>query len=291
VILPGVRNEVAPETKSEQQLAEPYLVMTEVSKSFKTAAGMVHALGPVDFAIAKGSFVSIIGPSGCGKSTLLACIGGMEHPTTGHIAVGGREVVGPSRRLGYVFQEESVFPWRTALENVRFALEGRGLGKREQIKKARSMLRLVGLQSFENAHPAGLSGGMKQRVAIARVLAAEPEVVLMDEPFGALDHQTRLMVAEQVLGIWEKTRQTILFVTHNIEEAILLSNEVLVMSARPARVLERVKVPFPHPRDATLAGTPEFADIAAHLWHTLSGEAKKAFIESEARGAKSNSAV
>ncbi|MGH6679370.1 MAG: ABC transporter ATP-binding protein, partial [Bradyrhizobium sp.] len=191
--MPGVRSEVPLEAESVQPSGEPYLVMTGVSKSFKAAVGVVDALGTIDFATAKGSFVSIIGPSGCGKSTLLACIGGMEHPTTGRIAVGGREVVGPSRRLGYVFQEESVFPWRTALDNVRFALEGRGLGKSEQIDRARNMLRLVGLQSFENAYPAGLSGGMKQRVAIARVLAAEPEVVLMDEPFGALDHQTRLM--------------------------------------------------------------------------------------------------
>lgn len=270
----------------EQGVVEPYLLASGVSKSFETGTGVVAALDSIDFAAAKGSFVSIIGPSGCGKSTFLACVGGMERPTTGRIRVGGRDVTRPSRRLGYVFQEESIFPWRTALDNVRFALEGQGLGKKEQIDKARLMLSLVGLQSFENAYPAGLSGGMKQRVAIARVLAAEPEVVLMDEPFGALDQQTRLMVGEQVLRVWEKTQQTILFVTHDIQEAVLLSNEVVVLSARPGRILERVTVPFPHPRDASLAGTAEFADIAARLWHTLSGEAKRAFIESEARAAR-----
>ena len=284
--MPGLDAELKLGKEPGLQAARPYLEMVGVSKSFRTAAGITDALGPVDFSVAKGSFVSIIGPSGCGKSTLLACIGGMDRPTNGRIAVDGREVVGPNRRLGYVFQEESVFPWRTALDNVRFALEGRGLGKSEQIQKARSMLRLVGLQGFEAAYPAALSGGMKQRVAIARVLAAEPEVVLMDEPFGALDHQTRLMVAEQVLRIWESTHQTILFVTHDIDEAILLSNEVMVLSARPARILARVKIPFPHPRDATLAGTPAFAEIAAELWHTLSGEAKKAFLESEAGGTR-----
>jgi NitT/TauT family transport system ATP-binding protein len=273
---------VALETTQAVPTAEPYLQIQGVGKSFATPQGPLEALGRIDLAIAKGSFVSIIGPSGCGKSTLLACAGGMEQPTAGRILVGSREVTGPSRRLGYVFQEESVFPWRTALDNVRFALEGRGLSRAQQTERARDMLRLVGLQRFEAAYPSGLSGGMKQRVAIARVLAAEPEVMLMDEPFSALDHQTRLMVGEQVLRIWEATRQTILFVTHDIQEAILLSTEVVVLSARPGRIMERVTVPFPHPRDASLAGTPEFADIAARLWHTLSGEAKKAFIESEA---------
>lgn len=273
------------EPAREQQIVEPYLSIQGVFKSFQTKSGLVAAINGVDLTAAKGSFVSIIGPSGCGKSTLLACVGGMDLPTSGRITVGGREVSGPSRRLGYVFQEESVFPWRTALGNVRFALEGQGLSKKDQVDKARLMLSCVGLQSFENAYPASLSGGMKQRVAIARVLAAEPEVVLMDEPFGALDQQTRLMVGEQVLRIWEKTRQTILFVTHDIQEAILLSNEVVLLSARPGRILERVTVPFPHPRDASLAGAPEFADIAARLWQTLSREAKKAFIENETRGA------
>ena len=264
--------------------AERYLTMAGVSKSFKTKGRVVLVLEGIEFTAAKGSFVSIIGPSGCGKSTLLACVGGMDHPSTGRITVGGRAVTKPSRRLGYVFQEESVFPWRTALGNVRFALEGQGLDEDAQNEKARAMLKLVGLRAFENAYPSELSGGMKQRVAIARVMAAEPEVVLMDEPFGALDQQTRLMVGEQVLRIWEETHQTILFVTHDIQEAILLSNEVVVLSARPARILERVVVPFQHPRDASVVGTREFADIAAHLWRILSGEAKKAFIESEAGG-------
>jgi NitT/TauT family transport system ATP-binding protein len=266
----------------DQRNNELYLVMTGINKSFTVRGRTLNVLENIEFAAAKGSFVSIVGPSGCGKSTLLACVGGMDRPSTGRITVGGRDVVKPSRRLGYVFQEESVFPWRTALGNVLFALEGQGFSKDGQIEKARSMLRLVGLQSFENAYPQELSGGMKQRVAIARVMAAEPEVVLMDEPFGALDQQTRLMVAEQVLRIWEETQQTILFVTHDIQEAILLSNEVVVLSARPARILERIVVPFQHPRDASVVGTREFADIAAHLWQVLSGEAKKAFIESEA---------
>ena len=262
---------------------EPYLSLQGVQKSFRTKTGTIQALKDIDFEASQGSFISIIGPSGCGKSTLLACVGGMDFPTGGRIVVDGRPVTGPSRRLGYVFQEESVFPWRTALANVRFALEGRGMSHRDQDARARQMLAAVGLTGFEDAYPAGLSGGMKQRVAIARVLAAEPEVVLMDEPFGALDQQTRLMVGEQVLRIWEATHQTILFVTHDIQEAILLSNEVVVLSARPGRIIERVTVPFPHPREASLAGTTEFADIAARLWHILSGEAKKAFIESEAR--------
>lgn len=260
---------------------DAYLRISGVSKSFPTTSGAVEAIDCIDFTAAKGSFVSIIGPSGCGKSTLLACTGGVERPTAGSITVAGQEVVGPSRRLGYVFQEESVFPWRTALGNVRFALEGQGIAKKEQEAKAVEALRLVGLQGFENAYPAALSGGMKQRVAIARALVAEPEVLLMDEPFGALDPQTRLMVAERVLGIWEHTHQTILFVTHDIQEAILLANEVVILSARPARILDRVPVPFPHPRHATLVSSPEFTEISARLWDILSGEAKKAFLESE----------
>ena len=274
------------ENERDQITGEPYLAMNGISKLFKAKGHELRVLTNIEFTADKGSFVSIIGPSGCGKSTLLACVGGMDRPSTGRITVDGRVVTRPNRRLGYVFQEESVFPWRTALGNVLFALEGRGLRREAQIEKARAMLRLVGLRGFENVYPSELSGGMKQRVAIARVMAAEPEVVLMDEPFGALDQQTRLMVGEQVLRIWEETHQTILFVTHDIQEAILLSNEVVVLSARPARILERVVVPFRHPRDASIVGTREFAEIATHLWHILSGEAKKAFLESEAAGAR-----
>lgn len=273
--------------ESARGTAEPYLRLSGINKFFTTRGQKITVIDDLDFTATKGSFISIVGPSGCGKSTLLACIGGMDRPTTGRIIVGDRDVTKPSRRLGYVFQEESVFPWRTALGNVLFALEGQGLTRDKQIDKARRMLRLVGLHGFENHYPQELSGGMKQRVAIARVMAAEPEVVLMDEPFGALDQQTRLMVAEQVLRIWEETRQTILFVTHDIQEAILLSNEVVVLSARPARILERIPIPFKHPRDANIVGTREFSEIAAQLWNILSGEAKKAFIESEAGHATS----
>ena len=261
---------------------DAYLSVSGVRKEF----GGTAAIAEVDFAAAKGSFVAIVGPSGCGKSTLLACAGGVERPTQGRVTVGGIEVSGPSRRLGYVFQEDSLLPWRTALGNVRFALEGTGLRKADQIAKARDMLRLVGLQDFEDHYPSQLSGGMKQRVAIARVLAAEPDVLLMDEPFSALDQQTRLLLGEQILRIWEATKQTILFVTHDIQEAVLLSSEVLVLSARPARLLTRIPVPFAHPRDAQLAATPEFAELTSDIWSVLGGEAKLAFQRDEAVGGR-----
>jgi NitT/TauT family transport system ATP-binding protein len=225
------------------------------------------ALKDVDLAIAKGEFVTIVGPSGCGKSTLLYMISGLVSPSGGRILVDDQPVTGPNPRCGIVFQEFRIFPWRTVRQNVTFGLELRNhLSGKERQETARRYLRLVGLQGFENHLPKELSGGMKQRVAIAQTLACEPEVILMDEPFGSLDSLTRENLQDEVLRIWRESGKTILFVTHNIEEAAYLGQRVLVMSPRPGTVVREFAVPLPEMRIPEMRTSSVVTEIRQQIW-------------------------
>ena len=210
------------------------------------------ALRQVELEVAEGEFVCLLGPSGCGKSTLLLILAGLEPASHGRVTVDGREVTGPGPDRGVLFQQLALFPWRTAIDNVAFGLEMRGLPRRAARVRAAAFLELVGLADFAHVFPHAMSGGMQQRVAIARLLAHEPQVLLMDEPFGALDAQTRMRMARELARIWEQARRTVLFVTHSVDEAIYLGDRVAVMSPRPGRIKTAVVVSLPRPRD--LAG-------------------------------------
>lgn len=246
----------------------------DISKTF--AEGKVEALTGLDLAVEEGEFVSIVGPSGCGKSTLMEIVGGLTQPTGGEVFIGEERVSGPHPEIGLVFQQESTFPWRTVLENIEFGLEMHGVGKKERRERSRDLIELVGLKGFENHYPGQLSGGMRQRVAIARTLVMNPGVLLMDEPFGALDEQTRLILGDELLRIWTQTGATTLFITHSIEEAALLSDRVIVMSARPGTIRKVVEVDLERPRDSSIVGTPEFGHITGEVWQVLREESMKA---------------
>jgi NitT/TauT family transport system ATP-binding protein len=244
----------------------------------RVAAGQVEnipVIDPISRDVAAGRFVAIIGPSGCGKSTLLEMIAGLRPSSAGGIYVHGQRVAAPHPLLGVVFQEDSTLPWRTARENVEFGLELRGMARNERQAISQRMLQLVGLQGFADSYPSELSGGMRQRVAIARALATDPAILLMDEPFGALDQQTRLHVGEQLLEIWQQTSKTVLFVTHDIDEAAYLADEVWVLSQRPARLKAVVQVDLPRPRGIHLLATHEFHALAGQLWALLAPEAQQ----------------
>ena len=259
------------------------LTLHNVSKVFATdnGSGQVVAVNDVSLDIDSGGFFSIIGPSGCGKSTLLRIIGGLLDPSSGELTVGGEPVKGPHPWIGMVFQEESTFPWRTTLGNVEFGLEMRGVSLNERRAKAREMIRLVGLSGFEERYPSELSGGMKQRVAIARALVLEPKILLMDEPFGALDEQTRIILGEELLRIRDQLKQTIVLVTHNINESVQLSDRVMVMTARPGRVKEVVSIDLPHPRDSSIIASDRFGRLVAQVWSALREESIKSFKQTE----------
>jgi NitT/TauT family transport system ATP-binding protein len=230
----------------------PILEVESLSKSYRQLGGATTlAIENISCRIESGEFVSFVGPSGCGKTTLLMSIAGLIAPSAGKIMVHGREVSGPPPNLVLVFQEfnKSLFAWRSVLGNVRFGVEAKGKRSRDAETKARSLIDLVGLKGFENHYPWELSGGMQQRVAIARALAYEPEVLLMDEPFGSLDALTRLQLEDKLLEVWEKLGTTILFITHDIEEAIYLSDRIWVLSPRPSRIIEERQIDFPRPRD------------------------------------------
>jgi len=231
----------------------------------------------VELAVREGEFVSIVGPSGCGKSTLLSVIAGLFTAFHGRVHIAGKEVRGPQRDVGLVFQEDTTFPWRTALRNVEFGLEMRGVSVEARRRKALDILALVGLTGYEHLYPGQLSGGMKQRVAIARTLVMNPALLLMDEPFGALDEQTRILLGEELLRIQDALGQTILFVTHNIQEAVLLSDRVVVLSARPGRVKAIVPIDLPRSRDSGLLASTHFAELIGEIWSVLREESLKAF--------------
>ncbi len=233
----------------------------------------VRALQPVDLVVEANDFLTILGPSGCGKSTLLRIVAGLDRPSEGAVFLDGRPIRGPGPDRGMVFQSYTLFPWLTVEQNVAFGLRERGLPARERDAITRDYLDRVGLSGFARHLPRHLSGGMQQRVAIARALANDPAILLLDEPFGALDNQTRALMQELLLGIWERDRKTVLFVTHDIEEAVFLGSRVVVMSARPGRIKAEIPVDLPHPRDYRLKTAPAFAALRAQLTEEIRVEA------------------
>jgi NitT/TauT family transport system ATP-binding protein len=259
------------------------LALDGVAKSYPSEAGAVRALDPVSFDVRRGEFVSVIGPSGCGKSTLFNIVGGLIDDFDGRVLLDGQPIRGPHQQIAMVFQEESTFPWRTTLENVAFPLEVRGIGRAEREERARRTIDLVGLSGFEHRRPGELSGGMRQRTALARALCAEPEILLMDEPFAALDEQTRLLLGEKLLEIWQRLQQTTLLITHSIAEAVQLSDRVVVMSFRPGTVKQIVEVDLPRPRTADVLAGERFAHHVARIWNDLRAEAARGMLTEEQR--------
>jgi ABC-type nitrate/sulfonate/bicarbonate transport system ATPase subunit len=243
-----------------------------VSRRFRSAHGETVALQATDLEVAENDFVTILGPSGCGKSTLLRIIAGLDTPTSGEVLQDGKGIAGPGPDRGMVFQSYTLFPWLTVRENVCFGLRERGLPRERQLEIAGDFIGKVGLTGFERHYPKQLSGGMQQRTALARALANQPRVLLMDEPFGALDHQTRELMQELLLGIWEAQRKTVLFVTHDIDEAVFMANRVVVMSARPGRIKLDRAVALPHPRHYSIKTSPEFAALKAELTEQVRAE-------------------
>ncbi len=242
------------------------LAVERVSKAF----GAVSALADVSVRVAAGEFVTLIGPSGCGKTTLLKTIAGLVQPDTGHVLVDGRPVTGPRRECSLVFQDFALLPWATVQRNVEFGLLLRGARASERAAVARRYVAKVGLAGFEDAYPAQLSGGMQQRVGLARALAVDPQVLLMDEPFASIDEQTRRLFQDDLLALWSEERKTVVFVTHSMEEAIYLSDRVVVLSPRPGRVHHVLDVPLSRPREATdVRATVEFTRLVDNLWKIL----------------------
>ena len=238
----------------------------QVKKVYNGRTGEMVALNGVSLDIADNEFVCVVGPSGCGKSTLLNIIAGLLEPTDGAVYVDERKVVGTGVERGVVFQQYALFPWLTVKKNVEFGLKLKGLSKDEIEETAMKYIRMVDLEKFTNAYPKELSGGMKQRVAIARAYAVNPEVLLMDEPFGALDAQTRTQLQSELLKTWEEERKTCFFITHDVEEAIILAQRVVIMSARPGRIKEIVDIDIPYPRTQATRMDPRFIELKTHIW-------------------------
>ena len=259
------------------------LVVDNIVKRFPTPDGVLTAVDHVSLAVRPGEFLGVIGPSGCGKSTLFNIVGGLIGDYEGSVTVAGERIQGPHASVGMVFQEESTFPWRSVIENVAFPLEIAGMPKAARLEKARHFIALVGLSGFENRYPSELSGGMRQRVSLARTLASEPKILLMDEPFAALDEQTRLLLGDKVLQIQQQLRQTTLLITHNITEAVQLSDRILVMTYRPGRVKRIVDIDLPRPRSSEIVGSDACGHYVAQIWNDLLEEATRGLEEAEAR--------
>ncbi len=249
------------------------LVLVGVEKTFQTRQGAVQALHDINLTLDDGEFVSVVGASGCGKSTLLRIVAGLETASTGQLTLDNGPLRGPGRDRGMVFQQYTLYPWLSALENVEFGL--RHLPKRQRADVARRFLDVVGLSDFALSYPFQLSGGMQQRVAIARALALRPSILLMDEPFGALDAQTRSLMQELLLSIWERDRLSVLFVTHDIDEAIFLSDRICVMSTKPGRVRELIEVPLPRPRDFSQQMGSDFLELKRYVRGLIHDEAAR----------------
>jgi NitT/TauT family transport system ATP-binding protein len=251
------------------------LVIENVSRVFPGVrrGAPTRALDPTSLSVADNDFVTILGPSGCGKSTLLRLVAGLDRPTTGRIMLDGRPVTAPGPDRGMVFQSYTLFPWLTVADNIAFGLREKGVPAARRSEIVQAWLPRVGLTGFAHHYPKQLSGGMQQRTAIARALANDPAILLLDEPFGALDNQTRGLMQELLLGIWERDRKTVLFVTHDIEEAIFLASRVLVMTARPGRIKADVAIDLPHPRHYTIKTSPEFSGLKARLTEEIRVEA------------------
>jgi ABC-type nitrate/sulfonate/bicarbonate transport system ATPase subunit len=253
-------------------MSKPILTVRGVERRFDKTL----ALQATDLDVAENDFITILGPSGCGKSTLLRIVAGLDRQTAGEVMLEGQRIDGPGADRGMVFQSYTLFPWLSVRDNVCFGLVERGLPRAQQLEIADAFLAKVGLKGFENHYPKQLSGGMQQRVAIARALANDPRMLLMDEPFGALDHQTRELMQELLLGIWEQERKTVLFVTHDIDEAVFMGSRVVVMSARPGRIKLDRRVELPHPRHYSVKTTPAFAELKAELTEQVRVEVRAA---------------
>ncbi|WP_372088322.1 ABC transporter ATP-binding protein (plasmid) [Tistrella mobilis] len=257
------------------------LIVENVSRTFPGVRGgkPTLALQPTDLVVPDNDFVSVLGPSGCGKSTLLRIIAGLDRPSTGRVTLDGREITGPGADRGMVFQSYTLFPWLTVEQNIGFGLREKGMAEAERREIVGRFIDQVGLRGFENHWPKQLSGGMQQRTAIARALANDPKILLLDEPFGALDNQTRGLMQELLLGIWESARKTVIFVTHDIEEAIFVGSRVITMSARPGRIKAITPVPLAHPRHYTVKSSPEFSELRAKLTEEIRAEAIRAAVD------------
>ncbi|MDX3227884.1 ABC transporter ATP-binding protein [Streptomyces sp. ME19-01-6] len=256
--------------------AAPKVRARAVTRSFGHSGGRVHALGPLDLDVQHGEFCCVVGPSGCGKSTFLRIVAGLVRPSGGEVEVRA----GRRHPAAMIPQDYGIYDWKTVLANVRFGLDVQRVPRKAADARARDWLDRLGLADFADAYPAALSGGMRQRVAIARALAVEPELLLMDEPFAALDAQLRTILQDELLAVCQATRTTALFVTHSLEEAIVLGDRVVVMSARPGRVIAERRPPFERPRTGLLRRSPEFAELQSELWELLRGE-----VQTEAGGA------
>jgi NitT/TauT family transport system ATP-binding protein len=256
----------------------PTLSIEELSRTFPGVRGgaPTRAIEPTSLRVADRDFLCLLGPSGCGKSTLLRMVAGLDRPTTGRVLLDGEPVAGPGADRGMVFQSYTLFPWLTVEENIGFGLREQGVRAEERRRVAAHFIERVGLRGFERHYPRMLSGGMQQRTALARALANDPKVLLLDEPFGALDNQTRALMQELLLGIWEADRKTVLFVTHDIDEAIFMANRVAVMTARPGRIKSDIAIDLPHPRHYTIKTSPEFSAYKAQLTEEIRVESIRA---------------
>lgn len=249
---------------------EPLIRVKGVSKTYSTSRGAIHALDPLDLEFGRGEFVSVLGPSGCGKSTLLKMVAGLVPSSTGQITIGGELVRGPVTELGYVFQDSVLLDWRSVIGNIMLQAEIRKLDSEPLLERAHELLALVGLDGFDDRHPYELSGGMKQRVSICRALVHDPELLLMDEPFGAIDALNREQLNADLQALWLHSPKTVLFVTHSIPEAVYLADRVVIMSARPGKVVEEMSIALPRPRPlAMLSGTREFDEYTHHIRDVL----------------------
>lgn len=258
------------------------LRILNVSKRFRKREKEVVAVSDLSFDASPGEFISVIGPSGCGKSTLFNIIGGFISDFEGQVLLDGQASV-HRRAIGTVFQEESTFPWRTTLQNVMLPLEAMGIPKSERMDRAQHFIKLVGLEGFEDNYPSELSGGMRQRTAIARTLAFDPKILLMDEPFASLDEQTRLLLGDKVLQIQQELNQTTLLITHNITEAVQLSDRVVIMTYRPGQLKRVVPIDLPRPRSSEVVGSKRFGELVGMIWNDLREEASKGMMDAESR--------
>ena len=256
-----------------------HITLHGVSQTYPPRAGhpAVHAIGPIDFDFRQGEFVGVVGPSGCGKTTLLEILAGLVKPTAGDVTLNGQSIVGTvAEGIGVVFQEDASFPWLNVWDNVAFGLRRAGLDAAETSKRVEDALSFMGLTGFRSAYPSQLSGGMRQRVCIARTLVLRPQIILLDEPFGALDQQTRLLMGEELLRLWRATGATVMLITHALDEAAMLSDRVAVMSARPGRLIDVIDTNWPRERDSSLVADPAFGALTARLWGLLREESRKA---------------
>jgi len=251
----------------------PKLQVSGLSKYFHGREGAIRqVLDSINLSIDDGEFVCIVGASGCGKTTFLRCVGGLLPAEAGEIRIDGKEVSGPGPDRGFVFQHDSLLPWRTVVDNVLFGLEVRGVPVAQRRRVGEALVRLVGLAGFENHYPGELSGGMRQRVNLARALAIDPDVLLMDEPFASLDAQTREIMQRELLKVWNERRNTVLFITHQIDEAIYLADRVLVFSSRPGRLSGNIRIPFARPRELALKRDPQFLEYVDQIWRQIEDE-------------------